>query len=70
MSRAANCPADVNVSMEINNVCHQVRPLLIPIIPKVMETDRYPSPMANPAFNPLIYSLELFMITSGFENLR
>ena len=37
---AASCPADVSVSIEISNACHEDSPHVIDIMPNVNETDK------------------------------
>ena len=44
----ANCPADVTVVIEMSTACHQDSPYDTAIIPKVNETDRYPSAIGIP----------------------
>ena len=48
----ANCPADVTVVIEMSTACHQDSPYDTAIIPKVNETDRYPSAIGIPAVSP------------------
>ena len=48
----ANCPAEVRFVIEMSRAPHTGRPPLTAIIPNVKETDRYPSPIGIPSFNP------------------
>lgn len=48
----ANCPAEVTVVIDMRTACHQLRPKDTAIIPKVKETDRYPSAIGMPVISP------------------
>ena len=49
---AMTIPADVTVVIEMSTACHQDSPYDTAIIPKVNETDRYPSAIGIPAVSP------------------
>ena len=48
----ARAPQDVTVVIEMSTACHQDSPYDTAIIPKVNETDRYPSAIGIPAVSP------------------
>ncbi len=50
----ANCPAEVRFVMDISTADHHGKPMDTAMIPKENDTDRYPSPMGIPSFNPFI----------------
>ena len=49
----ANWPAEVRLVMEMRTAAQTGSPMETAIIPKVKETDRYPSPIGIPSRNPL-----------------
>ena len=54
MPSPANCPAEVRLVSEIRNACHHVSPAAIHCIPKVKDTDRYPSAIGMPSWRPFL----------------
>ena len=60
--RAANCPAEVRLVMDISDAGKAPSPTFLAAMPNVKETARYPMAMGRPSWAPCRYQSRLLFI--------